>query len=110
MGVPRGLSQFRSENSFLLKGEDGVVGVGVGDSAGWPKTRPVVAAATTVPVPTRLGTVCILTAANYPDESQPQRRGEDEEIRGLVSVVVRIVMTLFGEGRVVPGSVPRSRS
>lgn len=51
MGVPRGLSQLTSENSFLLKGVDGVVGVSVGDSVGWPKTRPVVAAATTVPVP-----------------------------------------------------------
>lgn len=29
-----------------------MVGVGVGDSVGWPKARPALAAATTVPVPT----------------------------------------------------------
>lgn len=38
------------------------MGRGGSRSGGWPNTRPVVAAATTVPVPTRLGTACILLA------------------------------------------------
>lgn len=52
VGVNRGLSKLKSENNFLFKGEDGRGDEGVGDSVGWPKTRPAAAAAATVPVPT----------------------------------------------------------
>lgn len=47
-GVFRGLSKMKSESSCLLLGE---AGRGAVDSEGWPKTRPVAAAATTVPDP-----------------------------------------------------------
>lgn len=46
------MSKLKSENSFLVKGDDGRGEFGKFDSSGWPKTRPVAAAATTVPVPT----------------------------------------------------------
>lgn len=52
VGVDRGLSKLKSENNFLFRGEDGRGDEGVGDSVGWPKTRPAAAAAATVPVPT----------------------------------------------------------
>lgn len=47
----RGLSKLKSLNNFLFKGDDGREGGGSMDSVGWPKTRPVAAAATTAPVP-----------------------------------------------------------
>lgn len=37
---------------------------GDNDSVGWPRIRPVDAAATAVPVPTRLGTVCMASTDN----------------------------------------------
>lgn len=52
VGVDRGLSKLKSENNFLFRGEDGLGDEGVGNSVGWPKTRPAAAAAATVPVPT----------------------------------------------------------
>lgn len=45
-------SKLKSDNSLLVKGEDGREEFGMVDSIDWPKTRPVAAAATTVPVPT----------------------------------------------------------
>lgn len=47
VGVTRGLSVLRSVYSLLDPGREGRKF----DSRGWPKTRPVVAAAVTVPVP-----------------------------------------------------------
>lgn len=47
-----GVSNRKSEKSGLVNGENGREGVGGFDSTDWPMTRPVAAAATTVPVPT----------------------------------------------------------
>lgn len=55
MGVARELSKLYSENNFLAKGEDGRGEFERVGSRDWPKTRPVAAAATTVPVPTSCG-------------------------------------------------------
>lgn len=74
----------------------GMGGGGTWPSANWPKTRPVAAAATAVPDPMRLGTVCILNDGPYDEEEEPsgERREEKMTVSSVFVTIVRQDMAI----------------
>lgn len=60
--MAREVSKLKSENRFLVKGEDGRKEFEKFDSRGWPMARPALAAATAVPVPTSYGSAKVMVS------------------------------------------------